>query len=98
MAGFELESAVEKYGRELFARAYALLCDWHEAEDAVQDAFVAAYEHRARLGGNERAWLYRVLTNKCLDRLRRRTSVSLRRWATLRRESRTATTPDTRRR
>ena len=74
---FDLERAVAEYGRELFARAYALLCDWQEAEDVVQEAFVAAYEHRAKLGGAERAWLYKVTVNKCLDRMRRKKNVSL---------------------
>ncbi len=27
----ELERMVRQYSRELLARAYALLCDWHEA-------------------------------------------------------------------
>lgn len=73
----ELERMIELHGRELMARAYALLCDWHVAEDVVQDAFVAAYEHHAALGPDARAWLFKVVTNKCLDRLRRKKSVSL---------------------
>lgn len=73
----ELERIVGLYSRELMARAYALLCDWHEAEDAVQDAFAAAYLHRGALGDGERAWLYKVVTNKCLDRLRKQKPVSL---------------------
>ena len=61
----ELERIVRQYGRELLMRAYALLCDWHEAEDTVQDTFAAAYLHRGGLGELERAWLYKVVTNKC---------------------------------
>ena len=78
MSGFNLEKAVELYGRELFARAWALLCDWHEAEDAVQDAFVSAYTHRGSFDGrSERAWLHRITYNNCMDRLRRRKDLPL---------------------
>ena len=73
----ELERIVRQYGRELLMRAYALLCDWHEAEDTVQDTFAAAYLHRGGLGELERAWLYKVVTNKCLSRMRKRRPLSL---------------------
>ena len=42
MNDFDLARAVEDYGARLFTYAYALLCNYHEAEDAVQDAFAAA--------------------------------------------------------
>ena len=42
MGKFKLEDAVARYGRTLFAYAYSLLGDYHEAEDAVQEAFAAA--------------------------------------------------------
>lgn len=78
MSSFDLERAVDEHGRALLARAYALLCDWHEAEDVVQDAFASAYEHRGRFDGkNERAWLMKITENQCLDRLRRRKAVSI---------------------
>ena len=78
MGEFVLERAVERWGRPLFAYAYSLLGDYHEAEDAVQDAFIAAYQSRERFdGANERAWLYRITCSKCMDILRRRTRLSL---------------------
>lgn len=78
MSGFDLERAVSEHGRALLTRAYALLCDWHEAEDAVQDAFASAYEHSGKFDGkSELAWLMKITENKCLDRLRRRKTVSL---------------------
>lgn len=45
-----------------------------EAEDAAQDAFLAAYEKRAtfRPGEPFRPWLYRIVVNRCLDKLRAR--------------------------
>jgi RNA polymerase sigma-70 factor (ECF subfamily) len=43
-----------------------------EADDVAQEAFVAAYQHRAeyRTGSPFRPWLYRIAVNRCLDRLR----------------------------
>jgi RNA polymerase sigma-70 factor (ECF subfamily) len=50
-----------------------MLASYEEAEDAVQEAMIRAWQHRDRLeGGNVRAWLYRVCTNVCLDQIRRR--------------------------
>ena len=61
MSGFDLERAVSEHGRALLTRAYALLCDWHEAEDAVQDAFASAYEHSGKFNGkSELAWLMKI--------------------------------------
>ena len=48
---FNLEEAARLYTRELLARAWAMLGDWHEAEDAVQDAFAAACEKPPKPGG-----------------------------------------------
>jgi RNA polymerase sigma-70 factor (ECF subfamily) len=44
-----------------------------EAEDAVQEAFLRAWSHRARFEGRSsyRTWLFRIATNTCVDVLRR---------------------------
>ena len=50
------------------------LCGSHEAEDAVQDAFISAL--RGLSGFDQRSstktWLHRITVNACLMRLRRR--------------------------
>ena len=52
--------------------AYRILSDAHAADDATQDAFIAAYKHlKSYRGGSFRAWLMRIVTNKCYDELRR---------------------------
>lgn len=45
-----------------------------DAADAVQDALVSAWEKRDRLKKPEqfRAWVMRILTNRCIDLLRKR--------------------------
>ncbi|MDQ3983489.1 MAG: sigma-70 family RNA polymerase sigma factor [Actinomycetota bacterium] len=67
----ELERELESYRRELTAYAYRMLGSAFEAEDAVQEALLRAwrsyegFEGRAAL----RSWLYRIVTNVCLDML-----------------------------
>ena len=72
MKGFELDEAVKQHSRRMFAYALALLGDYHEAEDAVQDAFVSAWLARKSFDGrNLSAWLMAITRSKCFDRLRR---------------------------
>jgi RNA polymerase sigma-70 factor (ECF subfamily) len=54
-----------------------LLGDRAEAEDAVQDALVRAWRHRASLRdpAGFGAWFDRILVNGCRDRLRRRRTI-----------------------
>ena len=67
----ELERSFEALRPELTGYAYRMLGSPFEAEDAVQEAFIRAwrsydsFEGRASL----RSWLYRILTNVCLDLL-----------------------------
>jgi RNA polymerase sigma factor (sigma-70 family) len=74
---FDLEEAVRLYGRKLFRYVYTLLCDYHEAEDIVQDVFVSAYRGQARFDGeNVSAWLHKIAYHKSIDHMRRRKTVS----------------------
>ena len=65
-----------RYGARLLAVAARLLTSRADAEDAVQRAFLQCYSGAA--GYNPRwavsTWLYRILTNICVDELRRRTT------------------------
>jgi RNA polymerase sigma-70 factor, ECF subfamily len=71
-AAFEL--VMRRHNRRLFRLARATLRDDAEAEDALQEAYLAA--HRALPGFRGDAslatWLSRLVTNECLDRLRKR--------------------------
>ena len=64
------EELVTKNENRLFRAALAVLGDPHEAEDAVQDAFVRYLEKAPRSLENPSAWLMRVLVNGCKSRLR----------------------------
>ncbi len=65
---------VEAYARRLYAVAYRLLGNRDDAEDAVQRALLKAFEARESYAPRwaVSTWLYRVLTNVCIDELRRR--------------------------
>ncbi len=62
---------VRTYERQAYAVAMRLLCRPDQAEDATQDAFIQAYRALDTFrGGSFRAWLVRIVTNRCYDMLR----------------------------
>lgn len=64
------EALVTQNENRLYRAALAILGDPHEAEDAVQDAFVRYLEKAPDGLENPPAWLMRVLVNGCKSRLR----------------------------
>ncbi len=63
-------SLVTQNENRLYRAALAILGDPHEAEDAVQDAFVKYLEKAPAELENPNAWLMKVLVNGCKSRLR----------------------------
>ncbi len=67
------EALVDRYGVRLHAFCRGMLGSTEEAEDILQEVFVAA--HKAILADNRpinaRPWLYRIARNRCLNQLRR---------------------------
>jgi RNA polymerase sigma-70 factor (ECF subfamily) len=64
----------EDYAGRLYAVAYRMLGSRADAEDAVQRALLKCYTARASYSPQwaMSTWLYRALTNVCIDELRRR--------------------------
>jgi RNA polymerase sigma factor (sigma-70 family) len=61
-------------GDRLYAFARLVLGDTHQAEDAVQDALIRAWQGLPELRDPDRweAWLRRLIVNACADQGRRR--------------------------
>ncbi len=58
----------------IFRYVLSMMRDQAEAEDLTQETFLRAHREREslRAEGAETAWLYRIATHACLDRLRQR--------------------------
>jgi RNA polymerase sigma-70 factor (ECF subfamily) len=57
---------------QAFRVAYRILHNEPAAQDATQDAFISAFEKIHTFhGGSFKAWLLRIVTNKCYDEIRR---------------------------
>jgi RNA polymerase sigma factor (sigma-70 family) len=69
----EFERLMRKYNQRLFRIARATLRDDAEAEDALQEAYLAAYRSIGKFRGDAAlsTWLSRLVLNECLGRLRR---------------------------
>jgi RNA polymerase sigma-70 factor (ECF subfamily) len=67
------ELLMRRHNRRLFRLARATLRDDAEAEDALQDAYLAAYRAIGRFRGEATlaTWLSRLVLNECLARRRR---------------------------
>ena len=56
--------------------AYRMLHNVEDAEDAVQEAFISAYRAFPRFKGESKVstWLYRIVVNSCLMKIRKEKS------------------------
>lgn len=65
---------VEVHQRFVYAVAYRFVNDEQEAEDITQDVFVRLWKNLAQYRQEIKltTWLYKIVTNRCLDYLRSR--------------------------
>ena len=68
------EELVHRYDRDVLRLALNLMRRTEDARDVYQEAFLKVYRnlHRFRFECSFYTWLYRIVTNVCLDHLRRR--------------------------
>lgn len=70
------EALVHRYDRDVLRLALNILRSAEDAHDVYQESFLKIYKniHRFRFECSFYTWVYRVVTNVCLDHLRRRSS------------------------
>lgn len=67
-----LEELMDKYSDLVFSICYNITKDYFSAEDLMQDTFLSAYKNYSSFkGGNDKAWICKIATNKCLDYVKR---------------------------
>lgn len=70
----EYETIIKIFQQPIFRYCYRLLGNRQDAEDAVQDVLVKAYQslYQYKKENHFSAWLYRIAYHHCLNLLRRR--------------------------
>ncbi|MDD2586173.1 MAG: sigma-70 family RNA polymerase sigma factor [Syntrophomonadaceae bacterium] len=68
------EELVEQYQNKVYALSYRYMGNEEDAYDMTQEAFIKAYRSLRSFKGDSGfgTWLYRIVTNVCLDEIRRR--------------------------
>jgi RNA polymerase sigma-70 factor (ECF subfamily) len=68
------ETLVGRYERKIFRLTQNITQNKEDAEDAMQEAFLKAFEHLGEFQGNSRfyTWLVRIAVNQALMKLRKR--------------------------
>ena len=86
------EQLVAAYQARAMRVAYGITRDWHLAEDVVADSFLALYQARSRLDPDRspEAWLARVVANRAVSAVRRRTALTRALMALVKQERRPA--------
>jgi RNA polymerase sigma-70 factor, ECF subfamily len=68
------ETLVGRYERKIFRLTQNITQNREDAEDAMQESFLKAFEHLSEFQGNSRfyTWLVRIAVNQALMKLRKR--------------------------
>ena len=67
---------VEQYSDLAYSVAFRMLRNAEDAEDAVQEAYISAFKALPNFKGQSKlsTWLYRIVTNACLMKIRKEKS------------------------
>lgn len=68
------EELVDLYKDKIYQLGYRMLGQRNEAEDIVQETFLRVYTNLDRYDETQKfsTWIYRIATNLCIDKLRKR--------------------------
>jgi RNA polymerase sigma-70 factor, ECF subfamily len=67
-----LEYLIDSYGNLVFSICFKMVKNYFDAEDLAQDTFLSAYKNLYSFDGvNEKSWVCKIATNKCLDYFKR---------------------------
>jgi RNA polymerase sigma-70 factor (TIGR02960 family) len=80
--GNAFRELTEPHHRELQVHCYRMLGSLQDAEDALQDTLLAAWQGLGGFAGRSslRTWLYRIATNRCLNARRAASRRPAREW------------------
>ena len=80
--GDAFRQLTEPHRRELLVHCYRMLGSFQDAEDALQDTMLAAWQGLAGFEGRAslRTWLYRIATNRCLNARRSASRRHAKQW------------------
>ena len=80
--GEAFRELTEPHHRELQVHCYRMLGSFADAEDALQDTLLAAWQGLAGFEGRAsfRTWLFRIATNRCLNARRAASRRPVREW------------------
>lgn len=64
---------MQRYQRKVYQIAYGFLRNQEDALDVVQESFIKVHRYLGNFEGNSSfyTWLYRIVTNLCIDHLRK---------------------------
>jgi RNA polymerase sigma-70 factor (ECF subfamily) len=80
--GEAFRTLTEPHRRELQVHCYRMLGSYQDAEDALQDTMLSAWQGLRTFEGRSsiRTWLYRIATNRCLNALRSTHRLAAKEW------------------
>jgi RNA polymerase sigma-70 factor (TIGR02960 family) len=80
--GEAFRALTERHRRELQVHCYRMLGSFQDAEDALQDTLLTAWQGLAGFEGRAsiRTWLYRIATSRCLNALRSASRRPAKKW------------------
>lgn len=69
-----IDNLIQEHGQKIYNYCYNMLRNRQEAEDAMQEVFIKAYNNMSRMDDMKSvaAWLYKVAYNHCLNIIRRK--------------------------